>query len=99
MIIFNIIFEDEKKAEPISSFLIQKKYAFQTHVDTNKILTSQGSKQTIRLFFITKALLYQHIEQDIKNKFFSEDMMVYATPVSHVNEEYGEMIRKTVKAV
>ena len=99
MIIFNVIQNDEEKAQVISSFLIQKDYALQTHIDVNTILTSDSKKKTIRLFFITKALLYNSIEKDIKENFFSNDMIIYATPISHINEEYGEMLRTKIKVV
>jgi len=99
MILFNIIQNDEKKAEEISSFLIQKDYALQTHIDVNTILTSDSKRKTIRLFFITKALLYNSIEKDIKENYFSNDMIIYATPISHINEEYGEILRTKIKVV
>lgn len=99
MIILDIILEDEKKAGEISTFLIQQKYAYQTHIDTNTILTANGKKNTIRLFFMTKALLYSAIEKDIKTKFFSEGMIIYATPVSHINQEFGEVLRNYIKPI
>lgn len=99
MILFNVIQNDEKKAEEISSFLIQKDYALQTHIDVNTILTSDSKRKTIRLFFITKALLYNSIEKDIKENYFSNDMIIYATPISHINEEYGEILRTKIKVV
>lgn len=99
MITLDIIIEDEKKAEEISAFLIEQKYAIQTHVDTNTILTAKGQKKTIRLFFITKALLYSTIEEEVKRKFFSPEMIIYASPVSHINEEFGELLRAYLKAV
>jgi hypothetical protein len=88
MIIFNIIQEDEAKAQLMSSFLIEKNYALQTHVDTNVILTKTG-----------KTTSYDIIELDIKKRFFSEGMIIYATPVSYVNSEYGEILRKNLKSV
>ena len=99
MIILDIILQDEVKAVEISSFLIDKKYALQTQIDTNTILTKNGQKKTIRLFFITKALLYSTIEYDVKKNFFSEGMIIYASPVSHINEEFGELLRKGIKAI
>lgn len=99
MILFNIIQNSEHKAEEISTFLIQKKYALQTHIDVNTILTSDSKKQTVRLFFATKALLYSMIEREIKEKYFSDDMMIYATPISHMNEEYEEILRSKIIAV
>ena len=99
MILFDIILQDEEKASKISDFLIDENYALQTHIDTNTILTKTGKKETIRLFFITKALLYNTIEAEIKKRFFSNDMLIYATPVSHINEEFGELLRKNIKAL
>jgi hypothetical protein len=99
MIIFNIVLDNEEKAGTISAFLIQQKFALQTHIDTNKILTSDGQKQTIRLFFITKSLLYDIIEKEIKKLFYTPEMIIYASPVSHINEEFGELLRANIKAV
>ena len=99
MILLDIILEDEKKAEEISAFLIEHKYALQTHIDTNTILTSNGQKKTIRLFFITKALLYSTIESEVKKTFFSEEMIIYASPLSHINEEFGQLLRNGIKAI
>ena len=99
MIILDIILQDELKAENISSFLIEHKYAIQTHIDTNTIITQIGHKKTIRLFFITKALLYSEIESRVKELFFSEDMIIYATPISHINEEFGELLRRNIRAI
>lgn len=93
MIIFNIVQSDKAKLPELSAYLMQKKYALQTHVDVNTIYTAEGTKETIRLFFVTKALLYSTIEQDVKNKFYTEDMVIYATPISHINEEHAALLR------
>lgn len=99
MILLDIILVDEETAGKISAFLIEHRYAYQTHIDTNTILTLNEKKQTIRLFFITKALLYSVIENDVRLKFFSPGMIIYATPVSHINEEFGEVLRNHIKAI
>ncbi|MBL7911323.1 MAG: hypothetical protein JNJ41_09745 [Bacteroidia bacterium] len=99
MIVFNIILANEEKAEDISLYLIKKKYALQVHIDTNKILKDKKQLQTVRLFFITKALLYNKIESEIKKEFFSKDIILYATPVSHINEEHGALLRSSLKSV
>lgn len=96
MILLDIILQDAGKAEEISKFLIDKNLAYQTHIDNNTILTSTGKKETIRLFFITKALLYNTIEMEVKKRFFSPEMLIYATPVSHINEEFGELLREKI---
>lgn len=99
MIIFNIVQSDSVKAEEISNYLINEKYAVHTHIDVNEISTPISKKQTIRLFFITKALLYSEIEKQIISLFHSNEMMIYATPISHINEEFGEILRKNIKAI
>lgn len=99
MIILDIILQDEVIAAEISSFVIDKKYALQTHIDTNTIFTKNGQKKTIRLFFMTKALLYSTIEKDVKQNFSSDGMIIYASPVSHIDEEFGELLRTGIKAI
>ena len=99
MILFDIIQNNEEKAIAISEYLIKNKYALQTHIDTNKLLSSNKKGQTIRLFFITKALLFTTIEKEIKEQFYSPEMVIYATPVSHINEEFGELLRTNIKAI
>jgi hypothetical protein len=99
MILFNIIQSDESYAKKVSEYLMQNNYALKVHIDINKTLVGSEEKPTIRLFFITKALLYSVVEKEIKEKFKSSDLLIYATPVSHVNEEYGELLRTKLKAV
>ncbi len=99
MILFNIIQSSEEKAEELSLFLIKKKYALQTHIDINTMVNSVSKKQTLRLFFITKALLYSTIENEIKEFYFSENMIIYATPISHINEEFSEILRNQIKEI
>jgi hypothetical protein len=99
MILFNIIQSDENYAKKVSEYLMQNNYALKVHIDINETLIGSEEKPTIRLFFITKALLYSILEKEIKEKFKSNDLIIYATPVSHVNEEYGELLRTKIKAV
>lgn len=93
MIIFNVVQSDKAKLPELSAYLMQKKYALQTHMDVNTVYTLEGTKETIRLFFVTKALLYDKIEKEVKSKFYTDDMVIYATPVSHMNEEQAERVR------
>ncbi|MBK7669378.1 MAG: hypothetical protein IPJ32_19765 [Sphingobacteriaceae bacterium] len=99
MILFNIIQSDESYAKKVSEYLMQNSYALKVHIDINKTLVGSEEKPTIRLFFITKALLYTVIEKEVMEKFKSSDLLIYATPVSHVNVEYGELLRTKLKAV
>ena len=99
MIMLDIIQKDEQRAIEISSYLIKNNYALQTHIDTNKILNSNSEINTIRLFFITKALLFDVIDKVVKEKFYSDDLLIFATPVSHISKEFGELLRINLKAV
>lgn len=99
MIVFNIVLKDQQLAEDIASFVIQRKYAINAHVDTNDVITETGKMQTIRLFFVTKALLYDVIEKEIMQKNAKADLVIYATPVIHISKLFGDELRaKLAKA-
>jgi hypothetical protein len=99
MIVFNIVLKDQQLAEDIAGFVIQRKYAINAHVDTNDVITETGKLQTIRLFFVTKALLYDVIEKEIVQKYGEGDLIIYATPVIHISKKFGDQLRaKLAKA-
>lgn len=98
MIIFNILLNDANKAKNISNFVIKEKYALHIHIDNNNDLCMpETTALNVRLYFITKALLYSEIEKTIKENFYSKDMIIYATPVSHINDEFGDLLRNNIK--
>ncbi|MBL7936021.1 MAG: hypothetical protein JNM51_09480 [Bacteroidia bacterium] len=98
MIVIDVIQNSKELAFQISKYLISEKYALMTHIDTNRIYTGSNEIQTIRLFFVTKALLFDVIDRDIKEKFYSPELLIYATPVSHISKEFGEKLRLNLKA-
>ena len=99
MIIVDIIQPKEDIAIEISKYLIENKYAVQTHIDTNLIFNLNDEIKTIRLFFVTKALLFDLVYRDINEKFYSEELLIYATPVSHISKDFCEKLRMELKAV
>lgn len=99
MIIIDVIQPKEDVAIQISKYLIEKKYAIQTHIDTNVIFNMNDELKTIRLFFITKALLFDVIDKDITEKFGKNELLIYATPVSHISKDFGDKLRLNLKAV
>jgi hypothetical protein len=99
MIIIDVIQSSESVAIEISKYLIKKEYALHTHIDTNRILGDNTEMTTVRLFFITKALLFDVIYNDIHENFWSKDLLIYASPVSHTNKDFGEKLRLNLKAV
>jgi hypothetical protein len=96
---FNVVQSDEKKAMAISKFVIDNNYALYTHIDTNEIIQSNSGKSSVRLFFITKALLYDVIENEIMTNFESDDVMIYASPVIHISKKFGDKLRVHIKAI
>lgn len=99
MIVVDIIQRNENLAIEISKYLIENKYALHTHIDTNRIHGQETEIVSIRLFFITKALLFDVIYNDIHEKFGNEDLLIYASPVSHISKDFGEKLRLNLKAV
>jgi hypothetical protein len=99
MILVDIIQNNDDRAIEISKYLISNKYALQTNIDTNKIINSDVEFKTVRLFFVTKALLFDVIEKEIKDVYGETDILIYATPISHVSKEFGELLRLKLKAV
>ncbi len=99
MIMVDVIQSNESRAIEISKYLIEKKYALHTHIDTNKIIADKTEMSTVRLFFITKALLFDIIYNDVHEKFRQKDLLIYASPVSHIGKDYGERLRLNLKAV
>ena len=39
------------------------------------------------------------IEKKIKEHFYSEDLLMFATPISHINEEFGALLREKIKSI
>ncbi len=100
MIIFNILVNNTDKAKAISDYVMSEKYALHIHIDNNNDLCMPDTKAlNIRLYFITKALLYTEIENNIKHHYYSEDMIMYATPISHINAEFDEQLRSNIKSI
>ena len=99
MILVDIIQSDEASAIKISKYLIDNKYALQTHIDKNTLLQSDYEVKTIRLFFITKALLFDIIYKDVTENFKNVELLIYASPISHISKDFGEKLRLNLNAV
>ena len=99
MILVDIILNDEKKALEISNYLIANRYALNTHIDTNNIFNLGIELTSIRLFFITKSLLFDVIEKEVKEQFNDIELLIYSTPVIHISKEFGDTLRLNLKAV
>jgi hypothetical protein len=99
MINVEIIQNTESLAIEISKYLIENKYALQTHINKIKAIDNGSELTTVKLFFITKALLFDMIYKDLQSKYKSYSLKIYAAPVSHIDKEFGESLRLNLKAV
>lgn len=99
MIIMNIIQGDENSAREIANYLIKSKFATQVHIDTNILFNNEEEIKTIRLYFITKSLLYDLIESEMSTRFPKMKSVVYATPVTHINQLQAQFIKANIRAV
>jgi hypothetical protein len=93
MIILNVLLQSEESAIKIAEFVRKRRYALKTHVDTNTIIYSDGTEKSVRLFFITRSLLFSEIDAAITEQFGAQHPEIYAEPVSHINEALGEKLR------
>lgn len=97
MIIFNILQSSDEVADEMAAFVMEKGYALDTHVDTNTIIGKNGRKRSVRLFFVTRSLLFSEIEEAVTARFGNENLVMYAEPVSHISREFGENLRKGIR--
>lgn len=98
MVIMNIIQNCEVQARTVAGFLIAERFATSVHIDTNRLVDSSGELNTVRVYFITKSLLYDLIESEINERFPHLDAVIYATPVTHINKDQAQHIKSTIRA-
>lgn len=99
MIILNVLLQSEESAIKIAEFVREQRYALKTHVDTNTIIYADGTEKSVRLFFLTRSLLYSEIDTAITEHFGEQHPEIYAEPVSHLNKELGDKLRAGLKPV
>lgn len=99
MIILNVLLQSEESAIKIAEFVRERRYALKTHFDTNTIIYSEGTEKSVRLFFITRSLLFSEIDEAIMANYGDQHPEIYAEPVSHINEALGKKLRSGLVAV
>ena len=86
----------------MSSYLLQAKYAVQVVLakPSNLFeLDSAGAEVCTdinKLQFVTKSILFNEIDENLKKEFPQADFCMYAAPAIHINSPYYDMVRSTV---
>ncbi|MBL7896319.1 MAG: hypothetical protein JNK50_13565 [Bacteroidia bacterium] len=103
MILLNIITKKEEEIEKLIEHVLKNKFTKSVQLDheiffnldeTGKIIEIK----TPKISFITKALLYKEIEDSVFGIIHHEEIIIYAIPVGSMNEQYGNELRKFIKA-
>lgn len=102
MIILNIVVSDKQDGERLIEILLEKKYAVSVQMDEEKqhvanAVTVLLKRDSFKISFITKALLYKEIEREL-NEFLGDKLkMIYSIPVSQMNEDYAKFLKDQIK--
>jgi hypothetical protein len=99
MIIFNLLTPTRKEAEQACELILRKKFALHAFIDEaidEYILEDDEIVhiQLVRVICITKAMLFNDIEQAIHQEFIGNDFRYYATPVTQVDDKEAQRMRK-----
>ena len=100
MILFNLLTLNSSHAHHVTQLVLAERLATNVFVDeaiANHALAPDGTVGTeplYRVLFLTKALLYRHIEERLTAQFPDNDFRVYATPVTHVNDAEADRVRQ-----
>lgn len=101
MIILNIVVSDQEVGEQLIKVLLADKYAVSVQMDEEKQhLAKAGSalqiRESFKISFITKALLYKEIESKVYAFLGDKLKMIYSIPISQMNEGYADLLRENI---
>ena len=102
MIILTVIVPEKEQAEIMSRYLLKAKYAVQvvlTKTSSRIELDASGAEvciDVITLQFVTKGVLFNELDESLKNEFPHVDFCMYAAPAIYVNSPYYELVRSTI---
>ncbi len=101
MILLHVIATNEKQADEISDFLLEKNFVLDTFIMTGSVNTrEQGvlkSESAILVTARTRALLFNKIDKAIHDKFSSEPPIVYSVPIVNMDWDHASELEKKVK--
>jgi hypothetical protein len=99
LIVLNILCKNENKVIDITNYLKENSYALETYVDVNKLIDNNEEKVYVRIFFLTKSLLFDTICKDLIGKFENESLTIYSSPVTQIESSYWEKLKEKLKPV
>jgi len=99
MIVLNVLCRNEKRVFDITNFLKHNSYALDTYLDVNKLIDGKEEKVFVRIFFLTKSLLFESICKDLLEQFEKEKLTIYSSPVTQIEPSYWNKLKEYLKAV
>lgn len=103
MILLNIITKKEEEIEKLIQHVLKNQFTKSVQLDHEIFFNLNDSGEIVeiktpKISFLTKALLYKEIEDSIFKIIHHEEIIIYAIPVGQMNEQYGNELRKFIKA-
>lgn len=93
MVQIHILLKDNETGEAVGKFLIQKRHAISIQIEEIKVLDDNMEyvNQT-RLIFVTRHLLYNTIESELRQYFADAIYQIVALPVVEMNWSLSQKI-------
>jgi uncharacterized protein involved in tolerance to divalent cations len=105
MILAHIIAKNKKQALQIIAVLLEKKLLLHAAISKKTVfknidnqLQLKKQKQTL-IIGKTKGLLFNSINQELKNRFSENMPMLYAVPIIYMDEEIATILRSSTAKV
>lgn len=99
MIVLNVLCKDESRISEITNYLKENRFALETFVDINRLVDGENEQTFIRIFFITKSLLFEMICKDLMLNFKDDGLTIYSSPVTQIETGYWNKLKEHLKAV
>lgn len=104
MIVIHIVAKGEKQAVEIVDFLVENKLILNAVMIEKAVVRSknqEGELESITQTLImgkTKALLFNTIDQDLREKYPSDMPVLYSVPIVNMDwEQADELVKETAK--
>ena len=104
MIIVKLMVADKQQGDAFATCLLEKKFTlnvFGNHFDSYH-LNSLDAKEHTKVYviqFLTKSMLFNEIETNLKNEFPETNFSICATPIVHLAFSLHNEIKQRVKGM
>ncbi|MBK6380663.1 MAG: hypothetical protein IPI88_14260 [Chitinophagaceae bacterium] len=101
MIIVKLLVADIKQGNAVANSILKNKFTlnvFGSSFDSFHVTSSNTMEQTevYVIQFVTKSLLFNEIEESLKNEFPKTEFYICATPIVHMAINLHDKIRERV---